>query len=106
MIYEVSYDGERIARVEILDGSTSRLAIKEMVEFWMGWEKSLADSGGSYVECWLRKLVLHILTHGHPPSAHDEGWYPLEGSKHIWLRDFWPWQFDPGQIQIDPEPIG
>lgn len=101
MIYNLSYDNTPIARVEITDSPMSKSAIREMVEFWTGWESDL-ESCGDYTTCWLKKLVHHILVNGKAPKD-EEGWYPLDGSKHIWVRNIWAYEFNKDLIQIEEE---
>jgi len=99
MIYHLSYDHTPIAKVEITDSPSSKTAIREMVEFWAGWESDLEAANGDYTKCWLTKLARHILYHGSSPRD-EEGWYPLNGEHHIWVRNVLPYEFDEDLIQI------
>lgn len=102
MIYNLQYDGEDIAKVEITESILSRSAIIEMVQFWSGWKSDLAECKGDYVECWLRKLALYIVRHQKEPKD-EEGWYPLDGSHHIWVRDVWGWEPNENLVEIERE---
>lgn len=103
MIYLLKYDDNEIARVEVEDRDDAREAIKEMVEFWMGWKQMLEQHNGDYTRCWLRRLGLFLLNHRKAPGHDDEGWYPLDGSKGIKLLNHWPWEFDMTAITIEDE---
>jgi len=103
MIYSLKYDGQDIARVEVYDHKATLDAIKDMVEFWAFWEKSLAEAHGDYTLCWLRKLTLFMLYERRPPNSSDEGWYVLDGTVGILLLHCYSWQFDPDQIEVTPE---
>lgn len=102
MIYHLKYKDVIVARVEVSDTDVARGAIKEMVEFWMGWEMELDRDGGDYTRCFLRRLTNYILTFGEPPQE-TEGWYPLDGSWGIKVLESSPWEFDTDQISIDLE---
>lgn len=102
MIYNLSYDDIPIARVEITDSFLSKAAIREMVEFWAGWESDLEEANGDHIKCWLTKLAAHILANRKAPDD-EEGWYPLDGSKHIWVKNVWPYEFDEDLVQIEEE---
>lgn len=78
------------------------MAIKEMVEFWSMWKKDLADVKGDYVKCWLIKLSQYLLRNNRVPK-NEEGWYDLDGSKGIKLLNFWEWEFDSEQTEIQLE---
>lgn len=102
MIYNLIYDGDTIAKVEITESVASQRAIKEMVEFWSGWESKLEDAYGSYVTVWLTMLTRFLVLNGKVPRD-EEGWYPLDGSHHIWVRDFFPWDPNDELIRIEEE---
>jgi hypothetical protein len=101
MIYHLSYNDTPIAKVEITDSSLSKTAIREMVEFWAGWESDL-ENAGDYTTCWLKKLAHYILVEGKVPKD-EEGWYPLNGERHIWVRNVWAYDFDKDAIKIEEE---
>lgn len=102
MIYHLSYGNTPITKVEITPTPISESAIREMVEFWAGWESDLETYYDDYTACWLAKLAHYILVEGKAPKD-EEGWYPLDGSKHIWVRSVWPYEFDRTLIQIEEE---
>jgi len=70
-------------------------AMKQAVEFWMGWEDSLEENDGDYTKTFLKslgkKLVLMQLHLGYNLSgiikdmAKEEGWPLLNGSCGIRL---------------------
>ena len=99
MIYHLTYDDQEIAMVEIRDSEASRAAIKEMVQFWSGWQQALHLARGDYTDCWLRKLARFIVISGFEP-CNEEGWYPLDGSKDIKLLSLTPWEIDESRIDV------
>lgn len=102
MIYNLIYDDIDIARVEITDSPTSQQAIKEMVEFWAGWEARLEESYGSYQTAWLTMLARYLILNGKIPCD-EEGWVNLDGDHHIWVRHFWAWEPNDELIRIEEE---
>jgi hypothetical protein len=98
----LSYDYQELATVTINKTPETDLLIKEMVEFWMNWERELRQHDGDYTRCWLMKLAMHILRHGHAPRD-EEGWFPLDGSQGIHVEHVFQFEFDPDEIQIDSE---
>ena len=102
MIYNLTYDDIDIAKVEIADSYTSRLALKQMVEFWSGWEEDLEDHDGSYVDAWLGRLARYVFRFGKGPID-EEGWVNLDGTHHIWVRGVWAWEPDNELIRIEEE---
>ena len=97
--YEIAYECELIAEVEIDDSENTQELIKEMVEFWMSWESSLEDSCGDYVDCWLKHLGLYILRYRDIPRD-EEGWVPLDGTMGINVSGYWVWEFNGEDIEI------
>jgi hypothetical protein len=102
MIYNLSYDDIVIARVEITDTITSQVALTDMVEFWSGWESRLEQAQGSHLTAWLIMLTRYIILNGKAPCD-EEGWVPLDGTHHIWLRSVCPWEPNDELIIIDEE---
>lgn len=102
MIYTLSYDGDIIARVEITDSIASQRALREMVEFWAGWENRLEQADGDYMSVWLTMLARYLILEGKAPRD-EEGWVPLDGTRHIWLRDAWAWEPNNKLIHIEGE---
>lgn len=98
----LSYDYQELATVTITKTPETDLLIKEMVEFWMNWELELRAAKGDYTLCWLRKLMMYILRHGHAPDR-DEGWYPFDGSFGITVEHVMPFEFDADEIRIDTD---
>jgi len=74
--------------------------IKEMVEFWAGWESLLADFNGDYLKAFLKMLgaeclqlmitedyTLEGLIGAFDQSNQKEGWCPLDGTYGIEIID-------------------
>ncbi len=97
--HEIEYELLPLATVEV-DESLAAGPIKEMVEFWMNWEESLAANGGNYTTTWLKSLGMFILRNHRPPKD-DEGWYPLDGTHGIRLVDFTPWEPDEDGVSVN-----
>lgn len=67
--------------------------IREMVEFWAGWEKRLSWNHGDYVKTFLQMVGGRVqdmaLSEGldtwciRSAFAKLEGWYPMDGSEGI-----------------------
>lgn len=53
MKYEIEYDFTTLATVEI-DEEEAAPIIREMVEFWMGWEEAVENEDGDYTSVWLK----------------------------------------------------
>jgi len=100
MKYTLTYEFEEIAEVEIDDERDVVPIVKEMVEFWAGWESRLAANDGDLVQTWLKQLAMFILRNDRVP-ANDEGWYPLDGSHGIKINSVTSWDFDEDEIGVD-----
>ena len=100
--YELQYDCQTLALVEIIDSEKSREAIKEMVEFWGNWKNRLKENNGNYTTTWLKQLAKYILNSGVRPdtSLDNEGWYELNGSYDIKITYFSRFEFDEDEIEI------
>jgi hypothetical protein len=80
------------AEVEI-DEKKAAPAIKEMVEFWTGWEGRLEDNNGNYLETFLiqfaREIFIFQAEHSYnlggviEAFASREGWAKMDGSQGI-----------------------
>ncbi len=97
MRYNISYNLCPILTIDIASTPRAMEAIREMVEFWMGWERKLKHTEGDYTKCWLIQLARYVLQHGETPEG-SEGWYPLDGSYDIKL--IWS-----GTVDIDDDLI-
>jgi hypothetical protein len=97
--YDLYFDSNLIARVEINE-EKSKMAIQEMVEFWMGWKDKLEENDGDYIQTWLKQLVIYIVRMGSSPS-NQEGWYPLDGSHGIKLEKWSRYIPDDRLIEIE-----
>lgn len=90
--YKIEYEFYQLAEVEI-DEELASGPIKEMVEFWMGWENKLSDHQGDYVKAFLTQLGMFILTNGRAPEAEkDEGWHRLDGHFGIKVISWDAWE--------------
>jgi hypothetical protein len=98
--YDLNYDGDWLATI-VIDLEKSKDVIKEMVEFWGGYEHRLDDNGGDYVKTWLKQLSNHILYDGKPPHKDDEGWVPLDGSFGIKVVSWQRYEFDGDLIEVE-----
>jgi hypothetical protein len=101
--HEIEYELMPLATVEV-DESIAAPTIKEMVEFWMDWEKRLAANGGDYTKTWLKSLGMFILQNHRPPSRpphDDEGWVRLDGKFGIRLVDWTPWEPDEDAVTVN-----
>lgn len=97
--HKIEYNFTDIATVEI-DESKAAAPIKEMVEFWMGWEDAVEDNDGDYTKTWLQNLALFIIRNGRPPSD-DEGWVPLDGTHGITIKTWDAWRPERDEISIE-----
>lgn len=100
--YQIEYEFIDIATVNI-DHEIANPIIKEMVEFWMGWEDALNENDGDYTRTWLKNLALFIMRRGMLPDG-DEGWAPLEGSMGISVVKWDRWEPDKEMIDIIEKP--
>jgi len=99
--YEIEYENLPLATVEV-DAETAAQPIKEMVEFWSGWEERLKDNSGDYLNTWLKQLAIFILrNHCRPTDIKDEGWYSLDGRHGINLLFWHAWEPDESMISIE-----
>jgi len=87
--YDIEYDFTSIAVVEI-DEIASAEPIKEMVEFWSGWEDAVEANNGDYTQTWLKNLAKFIIRNGRPPND-EENWVPLDGNHGISLKTWEAW---------------
>jgi hypothetical protein len=96
--YTVEYDYTDLATVAIKDEALP--LIKEMVEFWSGWEDDLCENG---VSAWLKQLGAFILHNRRIPKD-DEGWAPLDGSMGIEILEWDTWAVDHSGFTITEIP--
>ena len=98
MKYTLEYDYQPIAEVEI-NPELAEKPIKQMVEFWSGWEYDLRENDGDYTKTWLKMLANFLLERRREPDL-DEGWCKLDGSFGIKLLNSWNYEFDEDQLEI------
>ena len=79
--YEVQIDFRECLIVEINHLLADEI-IKEMVEFWNGWEGRLEQERGNYTHTWLKSLAIYFL-HSNTLPNNDEGWYPFTDESGI-----------------------
>jgi hypothetical protein len=75
---------------------TTKDLIKEMVEFWCGWEEELENNDGDYTKTFLQKLARKclyiIVSNGYnlygvvSEFTNIEGWYNMDGRYGIWIK--------------------
>lgn len=90
--YELFYDGTLILCVHIDQRRTEEVnsALKEMVEFWSGWEERLAANDDDFLKTWFRQLIRETILRGVPCDR--EGWVPLDGSCGIRVEVVEHWE--------------
>ncbi len=104
--FKLTYDYNDLATVTI-DSKKAEAPIKDMVEFWSGWEGNLRDSDDDYTICFLRNLAMFVLREGRKPSGvvdgegEDEGWVPLDGTYGITVNKVLPHEFDRDLVEIE-----
>lgn len=99
MTYSLEYEGYPLATVTIPETPRVEAAIKEMVEFWMGWEERLEDEGDDYHRVWLKDLAMYLLRNeGDTPSG-KEGWVHFN-EFDIVVDDVFPHEFYREEIAI------
>lgn len=86
----INYDLEPVVEIRITDRAKADPAIKEMVEFWSGYEDRLREAKGDYTQAFLGYVARFCCRNNRPPGKDDEGWYPLDGSHGIETADFYP----------------
>lgn len=97
--YSVEYEDQPIVDISI-NHEIADEYIKEMVEFWMDWEKNLARNNGDYTKTWLEKLCLFILRRSRLPID-DEGWYSPIDEKYGFDITYWEiYEFNEEEIGI------
>lgn len=99
--YTLEYDGIELATVEI-DEAKAETLIKEMVEFWMGWQDRLAENDGDYAQTWLKDLARFLIRNQRIPNQwmEDEGWYPFTEQHGITVKDHDIWEPDEDLISV------
>jgi hypothetical protein len=96
--YDLDFDFFTVATVEI-DPEMAAPHIKQMVEFWMGWEEDLEESEGDYTHRFLVNLTRFILNWRRPPED-DEGWVILDGRYGITITSWDRWEPNIDAIDI------
>jgi len=97
------------AEVEV-DTEKSAPVIKEMVEFWLGWESRLEGHSGDYLSTFLamlaRELLIVVMEGGWGSRVskfkNREGWYPLDGSQGITLVRCDDYRFEDEEFTVEP----
>jgi hypothetical protein len=89
----INYDDAPLVQVDITDPDKAAPVIKEMVEFWSGYERHLEEFRGEYEHAFCKRLALFCLENGRLPRDADEGWYPLDGRHGIKARDLYPFDW-------------
>lgn len=90
-----------------IDEEKSKAPIKEMVEFWMGWEHRLAMNDNDYIKTFLQQLARKIfyLSFAEGYNLNGiitcfnnwiEGWYKMNGEYGIKILEV-----DPVEIEAD-----
>lgn len=86
-----------------IDEEKAAPAIKEMVEFWLGWENELNKVNGDYTLAFLkmlgRELLYVVIAERSGETCTEyfkslEGWYPLDGSHGIKIVSCEDYAFD------------
>lgn len=100
MKYNCQYDWELICELEI-DEEKATPYIKEMVEFWYGWEAKLKLNNGNYIETWLKMLTRFIVFNKRLPGD-TEGWYDIEKENYGIKLLFWTYpDLDDSNISVE-----
>ena len=71
--YRIRYDGDLMVTVRINHGPKTDEAIRDMVQFWAGWEARLREANGDYTTAFLRQLGRHVMYNRELPKD-EEGW--------------------------------
>jgi hypothetical protein len=103
---EVEIDLDFTKKINTPNGEedyTIEKLIKDMVEFWTGWEDKLEDNTGDYLDTFLKQLCREVITiTAHNNLNHlgvidymegEEGWCRLDGSCGIKLINVWDSDF-------------
>ncbi len=99
--HKLTYEFQDLATVEIDDQPSTQAHIKEMVEFWGGWEEYIDDgTDDEYVKVFLQNLALFMLTNRRAPDD-EEGWVPFDGSAGITIYNFERFSFDREFVEIE-----
>ena len=97
--YQLEYDYTTLATVEI-DEVKATGPIKEMVEFWLGWEDAVSNNNGDYTRTWLKNLAKFIIRNQELP-LNNEGWTLLDGTYGITVKSWEVWRPDDDDISIE-----
>jgi len=96
-----------------IDEAKAQPAIKEMVEFWMGWENALDENEGDYTKTFLQNLARECITiaiannfnmRGIISAFNDgkrEGWTPMDGSQGIKITGVDLYNFERSEFSIE-----
>ena len=100
--HTITYDYQDIATVQIDDKPETLALITEMNEFWGSHSIYLREEKGDQIMVFLKRLALYVAHNGRAPDGErDEGWYPLDGSRGILVKNCYRFELDRDQIEID-----
>lgn len=97
--YILSYDYQPLLEVKI-DHQLAETPIKEMVEFWSGWEYDLEENNNNYTTTWLKNLIRFYIRRGRIPK-NDEGWCSFEGKFGITVKSLDYFDISDDNINIE-----
>lgn len=98
--YNLSYDWQDLAEVEIDESEKTSALMKEMLLFWSSGEDRLAENNGNITKAWLKMLGAFLIRNRRRPND-DEGWCDLDGSHGIKITYFTEWEIDEDNIEIE-----
>jgi hypothetical protein len=111
LYWELNVEIDEDFKIEGIDGiSTTREAIKSMVEFWAGWQRQLKENGGDYTITFLKELARTCL-YDHIGENHnmegvisyfedEEGWFAMDGSNGIKITFMDETSFAPSDFAV------
>jgi hypothetical protein len=111
MIYSITYQNYWECKIEIADTEQTQAAIKEMVEFWGGWEQRLKFNDGNYTMTFIKDIapiILDLSKEWNFQGILDqfkemEGYYELNGSQGITLLEVDHLSYDEDDFYIQAE---
>lgn len=94
-----------------IDEAKAAPAIKQMVEFWTGWERALDNNDGDYTKTFLENLACQCLTiaisHNYNATGiirefeKLEGWCPMDGRQGIKITDVYCYSLDRDEFSVE-----
>lgn len=105
-IFKITFDFWE-AKIEI-DTVKAEAVIKEMVEFWTGWEHRLYLNDGDYIKTFLENLAQVIIRDSiewnlqgvRRAFENREGWCKMDGTEGIKIIYIDRWTFDEDDFLI------